>query len=305
MAYLTIFSAPKPFSDPHIATIQRNAIRSWRELGEDVDVILVGEEQGLAEAARELGVKHVPQVARNEQGTPLVSSIFAAARQNSSSALLAYINADILLLPEFLSTARRMAELADKFILVGQRWDLDVLEALDFAEGWEAKLRQDIESRGRLHLPAGSDYFIFPHPCYQDIPDFAIGRAGWDNWMIYQARKQGWLAVDATRSITIVHQQHDYAHLPEGKTHRQLPETDENNRLAGGREITRFSLLDVDHRLVVGKLRGRSWNATTLRRAIETYPLLVWNNYLLTSQITTFFHRVKYKFSYHRDEGDE
>lgn len=296
MAYLTIFSAPKPFSDPHIATIQRNAIRSWRELGADVDVILVGEEQGLAEAARELGVKHMPQVARNEQGTPLVSSIFAAARQNSTGALLAYINADILLLPEFLSTARRMAELADKFILVGQRWDLDVSEALDFCDGWEANLLQDIEARGRLHPPAGSDYFIFPRRCYQEVPDFAIGRAGWDNWMIYQARKQGWLAVDATRSITIVHQQHDYAHLPEGRSHRQLPETDENNRLAGGREITRFSLLDVDRRLITGKLHARSWNAATLRRAIETTPLLAWNNYQLTAQITELFHRVKYKF---------
>jgi len=57
MAYLTIFSAPKPFSDPHIATIQRNAIRSWRELGAEVDVILVGEEPGLAEAAREHGLQ--------------------------------------------------------------------------------------------------------------------------------------------------------------------------------------------------------------------------------------------------------
>lgn len=296
MSYLTIFSAPKPFTDPHIAIIQRNAIRSWSELGVDVDVILIGEEKGLAEAARELGVQHIPQVARNEQGTPLVSSIFTAARQNSSGALLAYINADILLLPDFLSSARRMAELADKFILVGQRWDLDVLEDLDFSGDWQTNLCQEIESRGKLHPPAGSDYFIFPRTCYQDIPDFAIGRAGWDNWMIYQARKQGWLAVDATLSIKIVHQQHDYAHLPEGRSHRRLPETDENNRLAGGREITRFSLLDVDHRLIAGNLHGRSWNAVSLRRAIETTPLLAWNNYRLTAQITGLFHRIKYIF---------
>jgi hypothetical protein len=301
MTYLTIFSAPKPFSDPHIATIQRNAIRSWRALGADVDVILVGEEQGLAQAARELGVRHMPQVARNEQGTPLVSSIFAAARENSTAAVLAYVNADIMLLPDLLPTTRRMAELADKFILVGQRWDLDVLEELDFSDGWDVRLHQLIRSQGRVHAPAGSDYFIFPRECYQDIPNFAIGRAGWDNWMIYQARKQGWLAVDATRSITIVHQQHDYAHLPEGKSHRRVPETDENNRLAGGREITRFSLLDVDRRLVAGKLSGRSWNAATLRRAIETTPLLAWNNYRLTGQITALFHRVKYKFGHPKE----
>ncbi|MFH2039753.1 MAG: hypothetical protein ABIJ65_10000 [Chloroflexota bacterium] len=295
MAYLTIFSAPKSFSDPHIATIQRNAIRSWRELGADVDVILVGEEEGLAEAARDLGVTHISQVSRNEHGTPLVSSIFTAARENSSSALLGYVNADILLLPDLLPAIRYMAEMVKEFILVGQRWDLDVWEVLDFSDGWATRLRHDINSHGKLHPPAGSDYFIFPRSCYQDIPDFAIGRAGWDNWMIYQARKQGWLAVDATRVITIVHQGHDYAHLPEGKTHRRVPETDENIRLAGGREITRFSLVDADRRLVTGLQIDRKWEMATLRRVIETYPLLAWNNYGMTSQITAFFHRLKYK----------
>ena len=296
MATLTIFSAPKPFTDPHIATIQRNAIRSWSAQGADVEVILVGEEDGLAETARDLAVMHIPQVERNPQGTPLVSSIFSAARRNGTGELLAYINADILLLPEFLSTARHMTELAEQFILVGQRWDLDVVEEMDFSEGWAIRLRQEIERRGKLHPPTGSDYFIFPRSCYQEIPDFAIGRAGWDNWMIYQARKQGWLAVDATRTISIVHQQHDYAHLPEGKSHRQLPETDENIRLAGGREITRFSLLDVNRRLVAGRLTGRRWDADTMRRMIETTPLLAWNNYKLTAQITNIFHRFKYLF---------
>ena len=37
MALITLFSAPKPFIDSHIATIQRNAIKSWTLLP-DVDV---------------------------------------------------------------------------------------------------------------------------------------------------------------------------------------------------------------------------------------------------------------------------
>ena len=47
MADLTIFTAPKPFTDPHIALIQRNAILSWLHLGPRVAVILLGEELGL------------------------------------------------------------------------------------------------------------------------------------------------------------------------------------------------------------------------------------------------------------------
>ena len=58
MPLLTLFSAPKPFTDPHIATIQRNAIKSWTLLP-DAEVILLGEETGLAETANEMGVKHL------------------------------------------------------------------------------------------------------------------------------------------------------------------------------------------------------------------------------------------------------
>ena len=42
-ARITIFSGPKPFTLPHIATIQRNAIRSWLALGAEVDVLLLAD----------------------------------------------------------------------------------------------------------------------------------------------------------------------------------------------------------------------------------------------------------------------
>jgi hypothetical protein len=65
MSFLTIFTAPKPFTNPHIAVIQRNAIQSWLHLGTEVDVILVGEEEGLAQAAQEFGVPLLKEVRRN------------------------------------------------------------------------------------------------------------------------------------------------------------------------------------------------------------------------------------------------
>ena len=87
---------------------------------------------------------------------------------------------------------------------------------------------------GQLHRPAGSDFFLFPRTCYSDLPDFAVGRAGWDNWMICNAREHRWRVIDATPSVMIVHQNHDYGHLPGGLPHYTVPETDENIRLAGG-----------------------------------------------------------------------
>jgi len=269
MPLITLFSAPKPFTDPHIATIQCNAIKSWTLLP-DVDVILLGEEEGLAEAAGELGVTHIPDVARSESGTPLISFMFNLARALSDSDLLSIINADMILMSDFVEATKQAMELKEKFVLLSQRWDLDLTNPLFFSNGWEKRLQEDVHKRGQLHRPAGSDFFLFPKSCYTDVPDFTIGRAGWDNWMIYKARQEKWPVIDCTPSVMIVHQNHDYRHLPGGKSHYTHPETDENIRLAGGPAAVRYTILDATHRLKDGKLTrpipswGRFWRGVEL-----------------------------------------
>lgn len=253
MTFITIFTAPKPFTDPHINTIQRNAIQSWLQL-DHVEVILIGDEAGMAEVAAEFGIKHLPQVAVNEKGTPLVSSIFELARENSSGPLLCYVNADILFLPHIVERARQTLEQEPEFLLIGQRWDLDITEPLDFSADWGEQLKARAMTEGKLHPPAGSDYFIFPRELYTDIPDFAIGRAGWDNWMIYHAVHQDWPAVDATQSIMIVHQNHDYKHLKGAQPHYKQEETFVNAELGGGMK-NMYMLLDANEVLFNGKVR--------------------------------------------------
>jgi len=270
MPLLTLFSAPKPFTDPHIAMIQRNAIRSWMLLPE-VEVILLGEETGLAEAAREPGARHIPGVARNESGTPLVSSMFQLARETSNSNLLCIVNADMILMPDFVEAAKQAVEFKDKFVLLSQRWDYDITQPLEFTEGWQDRLRSSVLGQHKLHRPAGSYFFTFPRSCYTDIPDFTIGRAGWDNWMIYKARKEGWAVIDCTPSITVVHQNHDYSHLPDGKPHYEHPETNENIRLAGGQGRIRYTILDSTHQLTNGKLSRPTMTSLRLMRKFELF----------------------------------
>lgn len=291
MALITLFTAPKPFTNAHIATIQRNAIRSWTLLPE-VEVVLLGEEEGLAEAAVELGVRHISGVKRNASGTPLVSSMFDLARRVNDSPLLACVNADILLLPDFVSAARQVLEQAQRFLVVGQRWDLDVLEAMDFSAGWVERLQLDLRSRGRLHARTGSDYFIYPRACFTKMPDFAIGRAGWDNWMIYEARQRGWKVVDATESIQIVHQNHDYSHFANGQPHYRQPETFENIRLAGGRKVI-FHLADTDTRLAGGKLLPARLDWGKFWREVEIFPLIRLHSYPLAQLTHALFHPVR------------
>lgn len=270
MSLITLFTAPKPFTDPHVAIIQHNAIKSWTLLP-DVDIVLLGDEAGLAEKAGELGLKHIPHVALSQGGTPLISSMFQLARENSAGDLLCIINADILLMSDFVEAARDAVKLKDQFVLLSQRWDLDLANPMFFSEGWTDRLREDVQKRGGLHRPAGSDFFLFPTSCYTDIPEFTIGRAGWDNWMIYKARQEKWPIIDCTPSIMIVHQNHDYRHLPGGKSHYTHPETDENIRLAGGPAAVRYTILDGTHRLKDRKLVRPAFTRLRFWRGVELF----------------------------------
>ena len=285
MPLITFFSAPKPFTDPHIAMIQRNAIKSWTLL-HDVEVILLGEEAGLDEAARELGVKHISHVARNANGTPLISSMFQLARENSKSDLLCIINADIILMPDFLEAANKLMTLESdsllskkweqapalqNFVLLSQRWDLDITQPIEFTKGWQERLSSIVNRQGTLHRPAGSDFFLFPRSSYWEVPDFTIGRAGWDNWMIYKARRENWPVIDGTPSLMIVHQNHDYSHLPGGKPHYEHPDTNENIRLAGGTAAVRYTILDSTYQLAGGKLARPQMSSLRFMRNIELF----------------------------------
>lgn len=211
---LTIFAIPKAFQG-HNEIIQINAIRSWLALDPKPEIILLGSDEGTAEIASRFGAKHIANVECNEYGTPLVSSIFSMAQEAASNSLLCYINADIILMSDFLPAIRRVN--AQSYLIIGQRWDLDLTELIDFGKpDWETHLQNLVKEKGSLHPPSGIDYFIFHRGLYRDIPRFAIGRTGWDNWLVYQARKLKASLIDATTSITAVHQNHDYAHHPQG-----------------------------------------------------------------------------------------
>jgi len=292
MPKLTLFTAPKPFSNPHIDMIQRNALRNWLALGEDIEVVVIGDEPGIGDACQEMNILHLPDVKCNELGTPLISSIFNLARGVNDSPCLAYVNADILFLPGIIESLDQITREKQQFLGVGQRWDLDVESAISFDDDWADDLDESVHRNGKLHGQTGSDYFIFPRACFLDIPDFAVGRAGWDNWMIFKARWEHWPVIDMTDALRIVHQNHDYAHLPGGIIHFHQPETQVNVKLAGGR-ITILELSDATHFLEDGHLRRKPLAWKTFWREVELFPLTVLHSRFLAMFAFVVFHPVK------------
>ena len=270
---ITFFSGPKPFAG-HIGLIQDNAVGSWARLGAGVELLLLGDEPGIAEAAARHGARHVPGIPRTPAGTPRLDAMFAAARNAATHPLLCYVNADVILLPDLLARAQEAGARFASFLMVGQRWDLDVRESLGFEGPWQSRLLQEVEARGRRHPPGGSDYFVFPRGCFEDMPAFALGRAGWDNWMIYHARRRHWPVIDASQSVTVIHQDHDYAHLPGGRPHYRHPESDRNLELAGGRPAI-FALTDADWVDDQAGLRRRPLRLRDLPRRLEASVYLI------------------------------
>jgi len=246
---LTIFALPKPFLG-HTGIIQNNAIQSWTMLRPSCEIILFGDEEGTAEAAVKFGAQHIPEVECNEYGTPLVNSLFISAQKVGGHELVCYVNADIILMSDFLEAIRKIQK--QSFLLIGRRWDVEVKEPINFNNPqWEEQLRSRIAKDGKLHAWSGMDYFVFHRGAYIDIPPLAIGRFAWDNWLVYKARALRLPVIDATKVVTAVHQNHDYAHLPTagGKGERlakQGIESERNRQLLGGRFYS-FDLWDATY----------------------------------------------------------
>ncbi len=269
---LTIFAIPKPFTG-EFAHIQRNAIHSWSRLEPLVEIILFGNEAGTAEIAAEFNLRHVPTVARNEAGTPLVSDLFEQARQLAAHEWLCYVNADIMFTGDLLPAVQTVARAKRWFLMAGQRWDLTIPEALPLRPGWQERWINRARTEGQLHSIRGMDYFVFPRELARGLPPLAVGRASWDNWFLYHARRRGAALVDATACVTAIHQNHSYAHHPAGKWGvYEGPEAQRNFELAGG-EPHYFTLRDATHVLTSAGVR-RCVDSWHVGRYLITLPVL-------------------------------
>lgn len=239
---LTLFTVPKPFHD-HTEVIQRNAIASWRKLQPQPEILLFGNELGTAELAQELHLKHIPQIDRNAFDTPVLGNIFQQAHQLATSAILAYINADIILLNDFTIALQQVAANFPQFLMVGRRWNLDLTTPIEFTNpNWEEHLRFLTLETGLLNSIYGMDYFVFPRPLFCDLPPFAVGRGGWDNWMIRHALDLEYPVIDASQMIVAIHQNHDYDHLRGGREEAYLGTEAQRNR-----ELAQYKKGNIAH----------------------------------------------------------
>lgn len=205
---LTLFAVPKPFVGL-AAVHQHNALLSWARLGPGVDVILFGDDDGVEGAARRHGFAYGGPVARSAAGTPLLDDLFARAEAMARGATLAYVNADIILFGDFLAAIETARARTTHFLVVGRRRDIDLDEAIDATDPeWQQQLIARARAEGHIEAPDGSDYFVFSRGLFGRLPPFAIGRTGWDNWLMAEALRRHAVLVDASEDVLAIHQRH-------------------------------------------------------------------------------------------------
>ena len=239
---ITFYSVPRPFSG-EFDELQRMAIESWAATVDGAQIILMGNEPGVAEVCREYGWQHSRTLPLNRHGTPLVSGAFYLAEILAEHSLLCEISADIMIGGDFAQALEAIEEIERPFV-VGQRWDIELGAPGDSAT---------------LHHASGADYFIYRRGTLGDIPPFAIGRTMYDNWLLWAAMDWGLQLIDATEAITATHLNHSYPKWSNGRREMLAgDEREENLRLAWNTGMERdYGIHDAPWALSGGKIRQR------------------------------------------------
>lgn len=277
---LTFFTTAKPFRG-HDGLIQRNALKSWKRLRADGEVILFGDEEGAVEIAQELGIRHEPQVVRNESGAKRLDTMFARVQEMARYELLCYINCDIILMQDFCAALECVKAKHGKFLMVGRRWDTQIDTSYDFENrDWDVRLRAQVLREGRQRTPDWIDYFVFVRGLYNaKFPPLVVGRVHWDNWLVWKALEERCPVVDVSNAVMAVHQNHDYGYHPQGKQGVFCgAESGRNYELAGGWKHLR-TIADATERLSENELkpnRLRHW-ASVRRYARQAARVLFYN----------------------------
>jgi hypothetical protein len=262
---LTFFTTAKPFRG-HSWRIQRNALTSCKLVHPDEEVILFGDDEGAAEAARELGLRYEPYVERDEYGTKRLDYMFTTARAIARHEVLCYINCDIILIEDFRRALERVKAEHEQFLMVGRRWDVEMADPCDFTQAnWRSHLQALALMRGVQRTPEWIDYFAFNRGLYgSSVPPFVVGRVHWDHWLVWKARASKQPVVDVSAVVIAVHQNHDYGYHPQGRqgVWHGL-EAGQNHQLAGGGRYLR-TIADATEVLRAEGLksnRKRYWSA--------------------------------------------
>ena len=195
--------------------IYGNTIRNWHLLSPDIIPVLFTDEdtsdpKSIAYFAIQQGWYVLPMPATSTEGVPVLRHMFLVAQKKFYTKFYGYANCDILFDQNLTDTLRSLQTSVDeghidKLLVVGRRRNWSV--------GKEVRLRKlsqvgHYAKDSSLFRSDAQDYFLttrdgYPWTC---IPDFVVGRMGYDNWLVVAALVNKIPVIDATETVTALHQ---------------------------------------------------------------------------------------------------
>jgi hypothetical protein len=156
--------------------------------------------------------------------------------------------------------------------MVGQRWDTDVTEPIDFSkEGWDVALEAFARNTGFRQKRHFIDFFLFTKNLYDEVPPLVVGRSWWDHWLVWKALCRHAAVIDCSSAVVAVHQNHGYGYHPQGKEGTNEDELALQNKFLAGRGRHLRTTADATHVLTS---RGNIRRAPFHKLAVQTLPNL-------------------------------
>lgn len=203
---LTIFTAAKPFRG-RTATIQRNALHSWMQLHEDVQIILFGDAAGTQEVAWELGLHYETSPQLASSGTVRLDYMLATARRYARHNVLCFLACDILLQRDLCDALNRVEALHHEFVMVGRAGTIRA-EGADACSSATAmnEPAENMQAASMGSAPENSharlDYVIFSRNCFVgNVPGLPADSPFAAKWLMRRAMANEVHVVDVSRMV--------------------------------------------------------------------------------------------------------
>ena len=268
---MTLLTSFKPFTGDD-ALRQRNAVRSWRALGTDVEIIAFGRTPGLEADAAECMVRLVADIPAFEDRLPRIDKVFEYGEKHGLHDLLLYVNGDILLFPDLVDALN--APRLPQWAMVGRRTNVTVTEELSFSPDSASRLQEGLLASGRLEGYSAIDYLAWRRGSLPPLPPLFLGSV-WDSRTVFCIRRAGVPLIDATRAARVIHQDHPYYQLTaEGRPDAHWGPAAAWCRAQIPDEGCGFAISDATHWLDSSLRLRPAWSSLDhATRFVENYPI--------------------------------
>ena len=222
---LTLFTSWNDDSRRHL--VRNHTVKNWASLLPFVIPVVFTDEKRIASECRRKGWNVLPVRVAAADGIPVLKHMFEDVMAAYNTTFYAYSNSDILytdtLIDTLASYAFRLYDSLDiasststvqlvkssdiqkPVLIIGRRVNVENVTETE-SSTWK-NITSTARRRGELFSQWAMDYFITTkfYP-WKDIAEVVVGVLYYDDYLVYNARKQNHTVIDATKTLLALHQ---------------------------------------------------------------------------------------------------